>query len=102
MVKGLSLEPSRGNPSPRIVETPCGMLNAIGLENVRLEAFFREKLPFVKKLTTPTIFNFYEKTIDEYAALARRLDDIEGIAGIEVNISCPNIKAGGCTFGVDA
>ncbi len=101
VVKGLSLEPARGNPAPRIVETPCGMLNAIGLENVGIEAFVRDKLPFLKTLSTPTVVNLYGKTIEEYAALTRRVDEIEGIAGIEVNISCPNVKAGGCAFGVD-
>ena len=101
VVKGLSLEPAKGNPAPRIVETACGMLNAIGLENVGIEAFVRDKLPFLKTLSTPTVVNLYGKTIEEYAALTRRVDEIEGIAGIEVNISCPNVKAGGCAFGVD-
>jgi dihydroorotate dehydrogenase (NAD+) catalytic subunit len=101
VVKGLSLEPAKGNPAPRIVETSCGMLNAIGLENVGIEAFVRDKLPFLKTLSTPTVINLYGKTIEEYAALARRVDEIEGIAGIEINISCPNVKAGGCAFGVD-
>jgi len=101
VAKGLSLEPSRGNPPPRIVETPCGMLNAIGLENVGIEAFVREKLPFLKTLSTPIFVNIYGKTIEEYAELAKRVDEIEGIAGIEVNISCPNVKAGGCLFGQD-
>jgi dihydroorotate dehydrogenase (NAD+) catalytic subunit len=101
VAKGLSLEPSRGNPPPRIVETPCGMLNAIGLENVGIEAFVREKLPFLKTLSTPIFLNIYGKTIEEYAELAKRVDEIDGIAGIEVNISCPNVKAGGCLFGQD-
>ncbi|MEE8553425.1 MAG: dihydroorotate dehydrogenase, partial [Desulfobacterales bacterium] len=99
IVKGLSLEPSKGNPPPRIVETPCGMLNAIGLENVGLAAFVKEKLPFLKALKTPIFVNFYGKNIAEYAELAARLDDIEDVSGIEVNISCPNIKSGGMAFG---
>ena len=101
IVKGLSIEPSKGNKPPRIVETPCGMLNAIGLENVGLEVFLQEKLPFLKTLATPAFVNIYGKDIVEYAELASRIDDIDGISGIEVNISCPNIKAGGMAFGVD-
>jgi dihydroorotate dehydrogenase (NAD+) catalytic subunit len=99
VVKGLSLEPSKGNPSPRIVETPCGMLNAIGLENVGLAAFVKDKLPFLKGLKTPVFVNIYGKKIAEYAELAARLDDIEDVSGIEVNISCPNVKSGGMAFG---
>jgi dihydroorotate dehydrogenase (NAD+) catalytic subunit len=99
VVKGLSLEPSKGNPSPRIVETPCGMLNAIGLENVGLAAFVKDKLPFLKGLNTPVFVNFYGKNVGEYAELAARLNDIEEVSGIEVNISCPNIKSGGMAFG---
>ena len=101
IVKGLSLKPSMGNPPPRIVETPCGMLNAIGLENVGFTSFVEEKLPFLKELSTPIIINIYGKDIREYAELASRIDDIEEIAGIEVNISCPNVKAGGVAFGTD-
>jgi len=101
IVKGLSLNPSKGNRPPRIAETPCGMLNAIGLENVGVDAFIQEKLPFLKRLATPTIVNIYGKTVAEYAELAARIDDVDGIAGIEVNISCPNVKAGGVAFGVD-
>jgi len=102
VVKGISLEPSKGNPPPRIVETACGMLNAIGLENVGLEAFVNEKLPFLKKIPTPTIVNIYGKTMGEYAQLAERLDSVDGVAAIEVNISCPNVKEGGVAFGVCA
>ena len=101
IVKGLSLAPARGNPPPRIVETPCGMLNAIGLENVGVEAFVSGKMPFLRTLTPPVIANLYGRSIDEYAALAARLDGQEGIAGMEINISCPNVKAGGVAFGVD-
>jgi len=101
IVKGLSLKPSMGNPPPRIVETPCGMLNAIGLENVGLASFIEEKLLFLKQLSTPIIINIYGKNAREYAELASRINDIKEIAGIEVNISCPNIKAGGAAFGTD-
>jgi len=100
IVKGLSLEPSMGNKPPRIVETACGMLNAIGLENVGIEAFIKEKLPFLKKLSTSVFTNIYGKSISDYALLAARIDELNEIAGIEVNISCPNVKAGGLAFGV--
>jgi len=100
IVKGLSLKPSMGNKPPRIVETACGMLNAIGLENVGIEAFAKEKLPFLKKLSTPVFTNIYGKSISDYALLAARIDKLNEIAGIEVNISCPNVKAGGLAFGV--
>ncbi len=99
IVKGLSLEPAKGNPPQRIVETRCGMLNAIGLENVGLAAFVKEKIPFLAQLATPFFVNIYGKTIAEYAELAARLDDVKDIAGIEVNISCPNVKSGGMAFG---
>ena len=101
IVKGLSLAPTGGNPPPRIAETPCGMLNAIGLENVGIETFVAEKLPFLQTLTPPIIANIYGKLEDEYTQLAARIEDVEAIAGIEVNISCPNVKAGGMAFGVD-
>lgn len=101
IVKGLSLKPAKGNPPPRIVETACGMLNAIGLENVGAEAFIAEKLPFLKKLSTPVIVNIYGRDIAEYAELASLMDETDGVAGIEVNISCPNVKQGGVAFGAD-
>jgi dihydroorotate dehydrogenase (NAD+) catalytic subunit len=101
VVKGLALTPVKGNPPPRIVETPCGMLNAIGLENVGIEAFVSDKLPFLRRLKPPVIANIYGTTVEEYAELAGRLDGVEGVEGIEVNISCPNVKAGGVVFGVD-
>jgi dihydroorotate dehydrogenase (NAD+) catalytic subunit len=101
VVKGLSLTPTKGNPPPRIVETPSGMLNAIGLENVGIEAFIEQKLPFLRTLSTPVIVNIYGKTVTEYATLAKMVDSIDGIAAIEVNISCPNVKQGGLAFGAD-
>lgn len=101
VVKGLSLMPARGNPPPRIVETPCGMLNAIGLENVGVETFVRDKLPFLRRLQTPVLANIYGTDVKAYAELAARLSDIEGVAGVEVNISCPNVKEGGVAFGAD-
>ena len=101
IVKGLSLKPSRGNPPPRIVETSSGMLNAIGLENVGIDAFISDKLPFLMNFSTPVIANIYGRDMDEYAALASRVDETEGVAGVEVNISCPNVKLGGIAFGAD-
>jgi dihydroorotate dehydrogenase (NAD+) catalytic subunit len=101
IVKGLSLEPARGNPPPRIVETDCGMLNAIGLENVGVDAFIRDKLPFLATLCPPTIVNLYGKTVDDYGALAERLEPLDAVKGVEVNISCPNVKEGGIAFGSD-
>ena len=101
VTKGLSLMPRAGNPTPRIVETPGGMLNAIGLQNVGIAAFIAEKVPFLRSVDTPAIVNFFGNTIDEYAELARRLDEIPEVAGLEVNISCPNVKQGGIVFGTD-
>ncbi len=101
IVKGLALKPVKGNPPPRIVETACGMLNAIGLENVGIDAFETDKMPFLRTLQPPIIANIYGTMIEEYAALAERIDAIEGVAAVEVNISCPNVKAGGVVFGVD-
>ena len=101
IVKGLSLKPTKGNPPPRIVETPSGMLNAIGLENVGVEAFIADKLPFLKRLTPPIITNIYGSLEEEYVQLAARIDAVDAIAAIELNISCPNVKAGGMVFGVD-
>ena len=101
IVKGLSLLPTKGNPPPRIVETACGMINAIGLENVGIERFITEKLPFLQRLSPPVFVNIYGKLEAEYRQLAARINAVEAIAGIEVNISCPNVKAGGMAFGVD-
>lgn len=98
VTKGLSLEPRRGNPPPRLAETPAGMLNAIGLENVGLAAFLREKLSFLKKAGCPVLVNIFGSTPEEYAEMARRLGEVEVVAGLEVNVSCPNVKAGGAIF----
>lgn len=100
VVKGLSLKPAAGNITPRIVETASGMLNAIGLENIGIEAFIRDKLPALAAYDTPVIVNTYARTVEEYAELAARMDGVEQIAGMEINISCPNVKAGGVAFGV--
>jgi len=101
IVKGLSPKPQKGNPPPRIVETACGMLNAIGLENVGIEGFITEKLPFLDTIDAPVIANIYGQSVDDYALLAARIEQVGGIDGIELNISCPNVKSGGVAFGVD-
>lgn len=101
IVKGLSMKPVVGNPMPRIVETSCGMLNAVGLENIGLAHFIRDKLPFLQTLASPVIVNIYGGCLDDYAELAARLDDIEAVSGIEINISCPNVSSGGLAFGVE-
>jgi dihydroorotate dehydrogenase (NAD+) catalytic subunit len=101
VTKGLSLKPRAGNPTPRIVETPGGMLNAIGLQNVGIDAFIAKKVPFLRSVGTPAIVNFFGSTVDEYAEMVRRLDEIPEVAALEVNISCPNVKQGGIVFGTD-
>ncbi|MBJ6800103.1 dihydroorotate dehydrogenase [Geomonas propionica] len=101
VTKGLSLKPKAGNPTPRIVETQGGMLNAIGLQNVGIDAFIEQKLPYLKNVNTPVIANLYGNTLEEYGEVASRLDGLAGVAGIEVNISCPNVKQGGIVFGTD-
>jgi dihydroorotate dehydrogenase (NAD+) catalytic subunit len=101
VTKGISLSPTPGNPPPRIVETPAGMLNAIGLQNVGLETFITEKLPYLRQLNTKIIVNFFGTSIIEYQKLSQRLSELDGISGLEVNISCPNIKEGGICFGTE-
>jgi len=99
-VKGVSLNAMQGNPSPRICETPCGMLNSIGLQNVGLGAFLAEKLPYLRNFQTSIVVNVLGNSIDEYALISERLDG-EDIDAIELNVSCPNVKEGGLSFGVD-
>jgi dihydroorotate dehydrogenase (NAD+) catalytic subunit len=99
--KGLSLEPRPGNAPDRICETAAGMLNAIGLANVGVEAFCRDKLPTLRRRGVTVIANIFATTFDDFAALARRLDREEGIAALELNISCPNVDKGGLLFGCD-
>jgi dihydroorotate dehydrogenase (NAD+) catalytic subunit len=100
-VKGLSLKPRQGNPTPRIVETSAGMLNAIGLQNIGVEQFLKEKLPRLPHSETAVIANLYAQSAEEFADLAGVLSAEEGIAALEVNISCPNVKEGGVQFGQD-
>ncbi|MFC1718494.1 dihydroorotate dehydrogenase [Candidatus Poribacteria bacterium] len=101
VTKSVTLLPRAGNPPPRIVETPAGMLNAIGLQNVGLERFISEKMPFLRKVGVPVIASISGKDIREYVELAAKLSEVEGIAGLEVNISCPNVSQGGMMFGAD-
>jgi len=101
VTKGLSLKPKAGNPTPRIAETISGMLNAIGLQNVGIDAFIKHKMPFLRTINTPVIANFFGNTLEEYGEVARRLNDIPEIAAGELNISCPNVKQGGIVFGTD-
>jgi dihydroorotate dehydrogenase (NAD+) catalytic subunit len=99
--KGTTQEPRQGNPQPRIAETPSGVLNAIGLQNIGVKALLKEKAPIWAKWKVPVIVNIAGNTVEEYAALAGTLDGVPGISGIEVNISCPNVKRGSMEFGAD-
>ena len=101
VTKGLSLNPKAGNNTPRVCETVGGMLNAIGLQNVGIEQFIYQKMPFLEQFDTPVIVNFFGNTQDEYGEVAARLDELPGVAGLEMNISCPNVKYGGIIFGTD-
>lgn len=101
VVKGLSLKPKEGNPPPRLVETAAGMLNAIGLQNIGIERFISEKLPFLRSFDTPVIVNFFGDSVEEYAEAAERLSSVAGIHALEMNISCPNKQAGWSVFGTD-
>ncbi|MFP4107876.1 MAG: dihydroorotate dehydrogenase [Desulfonatronovibrio sp.] len=99
VVKGLSLKPRTGNPMPRIAETPCGMLNAIGLQNVGVEKFLKDKLPLLPWQQTPVVVNLYAQSAEEFGDLARVLSREPGVGALEVNISCPNVRQGGLQFG---
>jgi len=101
ITKSITVEPRKGNPPPRIVETDSGMLNAIGLANIGLERFVKEKLPILQQLDTAVFVNLAGRTIDDYVAVAERLAGEKAISGFELNISCPNVKKGGLTFGTD-
>jgi len=98
-VKGLFLAEREGHPAPRIIETPAGMLNAIGLQGIGVRRFIAEKLPQLRERRATVIVNICGSTMDEYVELARILSDADGVAALELNISCPNIKEGGITFG---
>jgi dihydroorotate dehydrogenase (NAD+) catalytic subunit len=101
VTKGISPNPRFGNPSPRICETASGMLNSIGLENVGIEGFSDFKLPYLRTCGTKVLVNFFGTTFDDYIDCAERLGKLDGVDGLEMNVSCPNIKAGGIEFGRD-
>ena len=99
VTKGISLEPIEGAPAPRLCETPSGLLNAVGLQNVGVAAFVKDKLPLLQKYNTNVIVNVFGYTLEDYVEVIRRLEDAPGIAAYELNISCPNVKRGGMQFG---
>jgi dihydroorotate dehydrogenase (NAD+) catalytic subunit len=101
VVKGLSREPMEGAPSPRLCETPSGMLNAVGLQNIGVRAFVAEKLPALRKYDTAVLANVFGYCLEDYAEVIRILEGAEGLAGYELNISCPNVQKGGMQFGND-
>lgn len=101
ITKSITVTPRKGNPTPRIVETDAGMLNAIGLANIGLEKFIEEKLPILKKMSAAIFVNIAGQTIDDYVAVTETLSKQKAVAGLELNISCPNVKKGGITFGTD-
>lgn len=101
VTKGLSPQPREGNPPPRIVETPSGMLNAIGLQNVGVDRFISEKLPLLRRHNTAVIANVFGETVEEYRTVCQRLDAAEGVHALELNVSCPNTESGGMSFGTD-
>ena len=101
VTKGLSREPMEGAPPPRLYPTPSGMLNAVGLQNIGVRAFVAEKLPVLRKFDTAVIANVFGYTLEDYVEVIRVLEDAEGVAGYELNISCPNVKRGGMQFGSD-
>ena len=101
VVKGISIDPWEGNQTPRMVEVTGGLVNAIGLQNPGAEKFIAETMPFLRRFDVPVIVNIWGRTVEEYEAVARRFDGVEGVSALEVNISCPNIKKGGIAFGTD-
>jgi len=101
VVKGICLNPVRGNPTPRTVEVASGLINAIGLQGPGVDGFINKYWPFLKTLKVPTIINIWGTTVDEYAEVARRFDALGGVGALELNVSCPNIKEGGAQFGTD-
>jgi len=101
VTKGLSYDPIEGAPAPRLCETPSGMLNAVGLQNVGVRAFVAEKLPVLRKYDTAVMANVFGYCVEDYVEVIRVLEDAEGLAGYELNISCPNVKKGGLQFGND-
>ena len=101
ITKSITLKPRKGHPTPRIVETDSGMLNAIGLANIGLDKFIEEKLPVIREMSIPVFVNIAGETVEEYVAVAERLAPEKAIAGFELNVSCPNVTRGGIAFGID-
>ena len=101
VVKGITARPCSGNQMDRIYETASGMLNAIGLQNVGVDSFLSDKLPYLRRFDVPVIVNICGGCVDDYVAVADKLDGVDGVDGIELNVSCPNIDRGGQSFGVD-
>jgi len=99
VVKGISLKPRPGNPPPRIVEACAGLINSVGLENPGVEVFVKDKLPYLQKRNVPVVVNIFGESVEEYAEVASILDDQPGVIALEINISCPNVEAGGMVFG---
>ena len=99
--KGTTMEPREGNPQPRLAETACGVLNSIGLQNIGVDALIKEKAPIWAGWRVPVMVNIAGETVGHYAQLAGKLDEVAGVSAIEINIGCPNIKAGGIEFGSD-
>jgi dihydroorotate dehydrogenase (NAD+) catalytic subunit len=101
VVKGVSVEPWEGNRPPRMVEVPGGLVNAIGLQNPGFNGFMKTYMPFLRTLTVPVIVNIWGRTLEEYGQIAALFEKADGVAGLELNVSCPNIKEGGIAFGTD-
>ncbi len=101
VVKGIRMDPCEGNPPPRMVEVPGGLVNAIGLQGPGVAGFITDYLPFLRRFSTPVIVNIWGRTLEEYGAVAAAFEGVVGVAGLELNISCPNVKEGGIAFGTD-
>jgi dihydroorotate dehydrogenase (NAD+) catalytic subunit len=101
VVKGVSVEPWEGNRTPRLIEVPGGLVNAIGLQNPGFDGFVSSYMPFLRGLETPVIVNIWGRKLEEYEDIAARFEGVDGVAGLELNVSCPNIKEGGIAFGTD-
>ena len=101
VVKGIRLQPVRGNPTPRTAEVTSGLINAIGLQGPGVDGFIRKYWPFLKQLKVPVIINIWGTTVEEYAEVTQRFDALGGVGALELNVSCPNIKEGGAQFGTD-
>jgi len=101
VVKGIRLGPWPGNPTPRLVEVPGGLVNAIGLQGPGVDGFVETYMPFLRESGVPVIVNIWGTSVDEYAEVAARFNDVPGIQGLEINVSCPNVKEGGASFGAD-